>query len=139
MPIVYQTDTSTLARTLAGGLVAAIILGGVWGLLNTAGLGQRTAYDWGFWFALLLGFGVAETVSFLAKRRRGTTLQGIAIGCVLLGFVISRVIINARLVRPLTLDQFVSQTVTVTQGLRINLVTILFVALACLIAWRRFR
>lgn len=111
----------------------------MWGLLNTAGLGQRTAYDWGFWFALLLGFGVAETISFLAKRRRGTTLQGVAIGCVLLGFAISRAVINARLARPLALDQFVGQTVTVTQGLRINLVTILFVALACLIAWRRFR
>ncbi len=118
----------------------ALVVGALWGLLNTAGLGRYgTRYDWGFWFALLLGFGVAEAISFLAKRRRGTTLQGIAIASVLLGFAVSRVVINARLPRPLSSDQIFNQTLGVSQTLGINLLNIIFIALACVIAWRRFR
>ena len=132
----YQTDSSILVRAVGGGVAAALVIGIAWGLLNNAGLGRYgVVYNWGFWFSLLLGFGVAESISFLAKRRRGTTLQAIGIGCVLLGFVVSRVVISARLGLPLSLDQ----VALVAPFLGINLLALLFLALACAIAWRRFR
>ena len=136
----YQTDTTILARAAAAGGATALIVGFLWGLLNTAGLGRYGAvYDWGFWFTLLLGFGVAESISYLAKRRRGPTLQAIGIVAVLLGFVISRIVFNTRLARPLTTDEILNQTVGVAQTLHINLLTLIFLALACAIVWRRFR
>lgn len=136
----YQTDTAILARAAGAGGAAALLIGVAWGLLNTAGLGRYgAAYDWGFWFTLLLGFGVAESISYLAKRRRGPNLQAIGIVAVLLGFVVSRVVINARLLPPLTIDEIVNQTLAVSQVLHINLLTLLFLALACAIVWRRFR
>jgi len=133
----YQADTATVARAIVGGVGVAIIVGIAWGLLNTIGLGSRPAYDWGFWFSLILGFGVAEAVSFLAKRRRGPILQGIAIACVLLGFAISRVVLGARLLGAFD----VARLPNLLQGVQSPtlLVTALFVGLACLIAWRRFR
>lgn len=132
----YQTDSSILVRAVGGGVAAALAIGIAWGLLNNVGLGRYgVVYNWGFWFSLLLGFGVAESISFLAKRRRGTTLQAIGIGCVLLGFVVSRVVISARLGLPLSLDQ----VALVAPFLGINLLALLFLALACAIAWRRFR
>ena len=133
----YQTDSAIVARGLGGGLGVAVVVGSAWGLLNTSGLGPRSFYDWGFWFSLLLGFGVAEAVSFLAKRRRGPTLQTIAIGCVLLGFAISRVVIGVRLLGAFD----TARLPNLLQGVQppTLLVTALFVGLACLIAWRRFR
>ncbi len=133
----YQTDAATVARAVVGGLGVAIVVGIAWGLLNTLGLGSRPAYDWGFWFSLIMGFGVAEAVSFLAKRRRGPTLQAIAITCVLLGFVISRVVIGVRLLG--TFDT--ARLPNLLQGVQppTLLLTALFIGLACLIAWRRFR
>lgn len=139
-PIAYQTDSAILARAVGGGVAAALVIGLAWGLLNTAGLGRYgVVYNWGFWFSLLLGFGVAESISFLAKRRRGTSLQIIGIACVVLGFLISRVVINARLTRSLALDQVLGQPLGVSQLLGINLLSLLFLTLACAIAWRRFR
>jgi hypothetical protein len=138
--VVYQTGSSLLLRALGGGLVAALVIGAAWGLLNDAGLDRfGGGYDWSFWFCLLLGFGVAETVSWLANRKRGQNLQLIGIGSVLIGFVVSRIVLNARLPRPLPLDQFFNSPLSNAQYLRIDLLTILFVALACVIAWRRFR
>jgi len=117
-----------------------VVIGAAWGYLIDAGLGRfGRGYDWSFWFCLLLGFGVAETISWLANRKRGQNLQLIGIGSVLIGFVVSRVVLNARLSRPLALDQFLNSPLSNAQYLRIDLLTILFVALACVIAWRRFR
>lgn len=135
----YQTDSLILGRAVAAGLAAAAVIGGTWGFLIDAGLGGRGGVDWSFWFCLLLGFGVAESVSYAAKRRRGSTLQALAIGMVALGFAISRVVINARLARPVSLDAFLRQPLDVGQGLRVDLLTLLFVVMAGVIAWRRFR
>jgi F0F1-type ATP synthase assembly protein I len=72
-PVTYQTDSGIVARALGAGLVAAVVIGAAWGVLMEAGLGPRTPYDWSFWFALLLGFGVAECVSLAANRKRGSS------------------------------------------------------------------
>jgi hypothetical protein len=138
-PVTYQTDTAIVARALGAGLVAALAIGAAWGWLMDFGLGPRTPYDWSFWFSLLLGFGVAESVSLAANRKRGSTLQAIGIGCILLGFVISRVVYNLRLPQSVPLDAFWRQPVDVAQYLRVDLLALIFVALACAIAYVRFR
>ena len=135
----YQAGPSILVPALVAGLVAGAVIGAAWGFLIDAGLGRRAGADWSFWFCLLLGFGVAESVSWAAKRRRGANLQLLAIGAVLLGFVVSRIVLNARLARPVPLDFFLRQPLDAAQLLRVDLLTILFVALAGAIAYIRFR
>src|SRR5205814_469728 len=83
--VTYQTDTTTLARALVAGIAAGGLIGAAWGLWIDAGLGPRSPYDWSFWFALLLGFGVAESVSWAANRKRGVKLELIALRCALRG------------------------------------------------------
>ena len=136
--VVYQTDVSIVARALGAGVVASLVIGAAWGFLIDAGLSGRR-YDWSFWFTLLLGFGVAEAVSWAAKHKRGQNLQAIGIGCVLLGVVVSRVALNARATRPIGLDAFLSRPLEVALDLRLGLVQFLFIALACAIAYVRFR
>lgn len=137
--VVYETDTVTLARALAAGLVAALLLGVAWGFGNRAGLTPRVTYDWGFWFALLTGFGVAEAVSWGARRKRGSALQALGIGGVLLAVIVSRAVINARALRPLTLDVVLSRPLDALNFLGLDLTHLLFIALACWIAYLRFR
>lgn len=137
--VTYETNAGIMVRALAAGLVAALAIGAAWGLLNTIGLGPRPRYDWSFWYALLLGFGVAESVSWAANRKRGRRLQLLAIGCVLLGVAISRVLLNARALRPVSLDAFLEQPVLVARLLGLDIAGLLFVALACAIAYVRFR
>lgn len=137
--VTYQADTTTLVRALAAGLVAALALGAAWGRWIDVGLRRGAPYDWSFWFALLLGFGVAETVSWAANRKRGTTLQLIGIGCVLLGVVVSRIVLNLRAARPVALDAFLQRPFDLLGQLRLDLTGLLFVALACAIAYVRFR
>lgn len=127
-----------LVTAVGGGLVVAIIIGVLWGLLNRAGLGPRAPYDWGFWFTLLLGFGTTEAISFLAKRRRGPVLQGIGTACIVLGFLISRVVLNFRLARPFSLSDLLGSPLIVGQSLGVTLFWWICLALACAIAWRRF-
>jgi hypothetical protein len=120
--VTYETNAAILARALAAGVAAAVALGAAWGRWIDAGLSLRSPYDWSFWFALLLGFGVAEAASWAANRKRGVNLQVLTIGCVLLGVAVSRVLLNAR------------------QGdLRLDFLQLLFIGLACAIAYVRFR
>lgn len=137
--VTYQTDTGVILRAAAAALVAGLVLGALWGLLNSAGLGPRSRYDWGFWLSLVAGFGVAESVSWAAKRKRGVNLQLLGIGGVLLAFVVSRVLLNAQSLRPVGLQDVLAQPLLVAQALRIGLVPLLFLALACAIAYVRFR
>lgn len=129
----YQTDTTILGRALGAGLAAAVVVGVAWGLLNQAGLTRGLTWD--FWFSMLIGFVVAESVSWAAKRRRGQNLQLLAIGMVLLGFVVSRVAITLRATQTFSVDRLSAQL----QDLITRPVLLIFLALACLIAWRRFR
>ncbi len=132
-PVMYQTDTTILGRALGAGVVAAIVVGILWGLLNQAGVGRGLTWD--FWFSLVIGFVVAESVSWAAKRRRGQNLQLLAIGMVLLGFVLSRVVIVVRATQTFS----TARLSTELQDLIREPVLLIFLAVACLIAWRRFR
>ncbi|MGN6359636.1 MAG: hypothetical protein ACTHNK_04535, partial [Thermomicrobiales bacterium] len=72
-------------------------------------------------------------------RKRGSTLQTIGIICILLGFIASRVVYNLRLPQSVPLDVFWRQPVDVAQYLRVDLLALIFLALACAIAYVRFR
>ncbi len=135
----YETNAAILARALAAGVAAAVALGAAWGRWIDAGLGLRSPYDWSFWFALLLGFGVAEAVSWAANRKRGVNLQLVGMACVLLGVLVSRLVLNARLGGPVTLDRFLADPLGFFGVLRLGFLPLLFVALACAIAYVRFR
>ncbi len=65
------------AAAVAGGV--ALVLGGLWGLFPA----------YGFWIALLLGFGGGELVSNAANRRRGPELQSVAAGMVIGAFLVA--------------------------------------------------
>jgi cation transport ATPase len=132
-PVMYQTDTTILGRALGAGLLAAVVLGAAWGFLNFAGLDFRGTWD--FWFSLITGFGVAESVSWAARRRRGPNLQLLAIGAVLLAYVVSRVALVVRLTQAFDPSDFAILLRQLIEQPEL----LVFLALGCLIAWRRFR
>lgn len=134
VPVMYQTDSLILGRAFGAGLLAAVAIGALWGLLNEAGLGGANA-TWDFWFSLVIGFGVAESVSLAAKRRRGPNLQLLAIALVLVGFVVSRVVLLLRATQPLDGEALTG----ILQDAIARPTLLIFLALACAIAWRRFR
>jgi hypothetical protein len=124
----YRTTSDALAKAVGAGLGVAIVVGVIWGYWP----------QWNFYLALLLGFGVAEAMSWAAKGKRGADLQVAGIAIVALGLILSRVILAQRLgisweavneFQPFVEDQLY---------LRI-LPDGLFAALACLIVWYRFR
>jgi hypothetical protein len=137
--VTYETDVTTLVRALVAGVAAAVVIGAAWGLWYDAGLGPGAGYDWGFWFAVLLGFGVAEAISWAANRKRGVNLQLLGMGCILLGVAVSRFVLNARMPRPLGLDLFLSRPLDFAAYLHRNLAQLVFIILACAIAYVRFR
>jgi len=70
---------STVLRAAAVGVAVALVLGALWGLFPA----------YGFWIALLLGFGGGELVNNAANRRRGLELQAVAAGMVIGAFLIA--------------------------------------------------
>ena len=130
-PVMYQTGGFQLARATAIGVVVAAAVGVLWGAFP----------DWSFYTALLLGFGVSESVAWAANYKRGRELQLVAIACVALGLVISRVVIAQRS-DVLTLDMLLNQTTQpgVARAFRLALVPdFVFMGVAFLIVWVRFR
>lgn len=139
----YRTSSSTLVRATAAGLVVAAAAGLIWGYLP----------DWGFYLSLLLGFGVAESMSAVSHHKRGLDLQAIAIVMVLIGIVISRTILAQRYGFGLTelngldnsllsreiLQEF-GRPMPVTDLLRLKLFPdVIYAVLPIAIAWARFR
>lgn len=139
----YRTGSATLVRATGAGLAVAAGVGVLWGFLP----------DWGFYFSLLLGFGVAESMSSVSRHKRGLDLQLMAIALVMLGIVVSRTILAQRygvgLAELNALDTSVvsreilqdfGRPMSVTEVLRLNLFPdLIYAGLAIAIAWVRFR
>ncbi|MBX3070293.1 MAG: hypothetical protein KF883_07375 [Thermomicrobiales bacterium] len=83
----YPTATGSLAKGAAAALAVGIGVGLLWGYLPS----------WGFYLALLLGFGVAETMAYLTGGKRGLDLQLVGWVSVALGLIVSRVVLGQRL------------------------------------------
>jgi hypothetical protein len=123
-----KANPAGVAVATGAGLLVAALVGIGWGFLP----------DWGFYWALILGFGVVETMARLLPARRGLDLQAIAIVIVLLGVVLSRVILAQRLgINPERISSF---TPRIQNMLYLRPVPdLLFAALSIVIAWIRFR
>ena len=124
----YATSPTVLARAGGAGLAVALGVGLLWGF----------APDWGFYLALLLGFGVAEAMAWASNAKRGRDLQGLALLVVAVGLVLSRVVLAQRL--GITWAEVNALRPGVEQLLRLRFIPdILFAALPFVIGWIRFR
>ena len=119
------------ARTLtaaAAGLAVATVVGIGWGFFP----------DWQFYWALLLGFGVVETMVRFLSKQRGFDLQAVALVIMAYGMVLSRVVLTQRLgVNLAEINEFgpVAQRVLYLRPVP----DLLFAVLPIVIAWIRFR
>lgn len=135
-----KTSSTVLLRAGAAGLAVAVFVSAIWYLWP----------DWKFYFSLAIGFGVAEAMAYVAKGKRGTDLQIVAIAIVTLAVVGIRVLLASKYGIPL--DQITSEeTVFVSEGGRLTAGTardfmqlrivpdILFIVMTYAIVWVRFR
>lgn len=130
-PVVYSTSSTALVKaTLIGALVATAV-GALWGAFPA----------WAFYCALLLGFGVAEAMSWAANYKRGRELQIAAASCVLLGIIVSRLMIAQR--SPfLTVDMLLNEATdpNVARAFQLEPIPdVVFMGIAFLITVVRFR
>jgi hypothetical protein len=72
-----------MIKAIGAGVLIAGAIGILWGYYS----------NWQFYLALLLGFGVAEGMSWVSNYKRGRDLQIAAVACVAFGLVVSRVVI----------------------------------------------
>jgi hypothetical protein len=119
------------ARTLtaaAAGLALATVVGIGWGFFP----------DWQFYWALVLGFGVVETMVRFVSKPHGIDLQAIALVIVVYGMLLSRVVLSQRLGISLVDMSDFGPVVQRVLYLR-PIPDLLFALLPILIAWIRFR
>jgi hypothetical protein len=130
-PTLYQTGSVQLVRATVLGVLVAAAVGALWGSFPA----------WGFYCALLLGFGVVESMAWAANYKRGRELQIAAIACIVLGLAVSRLTIAARS-DFLTVDMLLNHTSErgVSDAFYLNVVPdVIFMGIPFLIAWIRFR
>lgn len=130
-PAIYQASGGVLVKAIVTGVVIAVAAGAIWGLFPR----------WQFYCALLLGFGVAEGIAWVTKYKRGPELRAVAMSCVLLGIVVSRLVIAWD--SPfLTLDLLLNQPDApgVREAFQLRFIPdFLFMAIPFGINWVRFR
>ena len=138
----YASSTSVLGKSAAVGGGVALAVGVLWGY----------APDWGFYLALLLGFGVAEAMAWASNAKRGRDLQLVAFAAVALGLLVSRLILAQRLgvtwadvnalsfvLTPEVIREY-GRPVPVEDAIRFRLIPdVLFAAIPFVIGWIRFR
>ncbi|MGD9712666.1 MAG: hypothetical protein AB7V46_11430 [Thermomicrobiales bacterium] len=83
----YPTQAGSLLKAALGAFAVAIGVGLAWGYLP----------GWGFYLALLLGFGVAESMAYLTGAKRGLDLQIVGWLAVTGGLLLSRIVLAQRL------------------------------------------
>jgi hypothetical protein len=124
----YRTGTDSLAKAIGIGLVISVAIGVVWSRFP----------EWGFYLALVLGFGLAEAMARAVNNKRGVDLQVIGIGLVLLSLLISRYLLFDRY--GVSLTDFPDLTDRGREILRVKILPDGLIAiLPLLIVWRRFR
>jgi hypothetical protein len=129
--VVYTTSSTALVKATAIGVVVGCAVGVLWGVFP----------DWAFYCALLLGFGVAESMAWAANYKRGRELQVAAALCVLLGIIISRLTIAQR--DPfLTVDMLLNNATDrgVARAFQLEIIPdVVFMGISFLIVIVRFR
>jgi hypothetical protein len=89
----YQLGTVFILRGLGAALAAGAAAGALWAFLFPYRVGAFI----GLFLGLGLGYTVGESVSWAANRRRGPTLQGIAVVGVLLAYAVRNLVEGAGL------------------------------------------
>lgn len=126
----YRTSTGIIAKSAAIALVIAVATGVLWGFFPS----------WNFYISLILGFGVAEGMAWAAHDKRGADLQAIAIGFVILGLTVSRLVIAGQL--GISFEEFRENLTNphLMAMLQLRLLPdLIFAALAVVIPFIRFR
>ena len=128
----YAVSADYYVKSFLAGDVVAVILGTLMGLFP--------AFE--FWAALIMGIAVPEAVGAAANQKRGPGLQMVAVGAVVFGFVVSRVVMSLPLRIDLLgintparsgIDAFESLPFYLTQY------SILWLALAIFLAYKRMQ
>jgi hypothetical protein len=130
-PVLYQTSATGIAKAVIVGLTIAVGVGLLWGRFP----------EWRFYLALLLGFGISESISRVTNYRRGRELMTVAMVCVVVGLVISRIAIAA-FSDVLTLDMLLNETSNefVANQFQLEFIPdMVFMALPLAINYVRFR
>lgn len=123
-----KTSGDALVKAAGAGLLVAVIVAGLW----------RFYPDWQFYLALLMGFGVVEVIARFTNNKRGTDLQILAMVLMTAGFLLSRVLLADRY--GITWDMVNNLSPSVSQVLQVRVIPdLLFIAIAYVIAWVRFR
>jgi hypothetical protein len=130
-PAIYQASASGIATGAALGITIASLVGVFWGIFP----------DWEFYWTLVLGFGVSESISWAVKYKRGTELMVVAMACVVLGIILARVVMAWD--SPfLTLDMLLNETTEpgVAEAFQLELIPdFLFMAIPFVINYIRFK
>jgi hypothetical protein len=125
----YAVSPSYYLKSTLWALAAATVSGTLMGFFP----------DFEFWAALLMGITVPEAVAMASNQKRGPGLQAVGMIAVFLGFVLSRVIMEVFH----TIDIFdrVFRTLPIFQDwpFFINQYTIMWLALALFLAYRRLK
>jgi len=117
-----------LLKAIGAGLLVALVVAVLW----------RFIPDWGFYLSLAMGFGVVEAMASVSRNKRGKDLMLGAMAIITAGFVLSRVLLAQRYGIPLELINQMSEPVARALQLR-AMPDLIYIALAYLIAWVRFR
>ncbi len=123
-----KTSNDVLLKAIGGGLLVAIFVAVLWRFLP----------DWGFYLSLAMGFGVVETIAKVSRNKRGRDLQIAAILIITAGFALSRALLAQRY--GIDIASINQLTPRVSRLLQLEAVPdLVYMALAYLIAWIRFR
>ncbi len=135
-----RTGSQTLVRAGVAALAVGVVAAMLWYFLP----------EWKFYLSLFLGFGVAESIAYVAKGKRGRDLQVVGFAVITLAVIAVRVLLAQRY--GVSLDQVGSTApVQVIDGdrffiapanelLQLSLIPdLLFAAMAYAIVWVRFR
>ncbi len=126
----YRASGPAVAKALGAGLLVAAGIGFLWGNFPA----------WGFYMALLLGFGTVETMARASNYKQGNDLQLAAYGALLIGLVVSRytMLLDSGLTVQTVVDNLGNEGLRFVLYLRL-VPDFVFMAIPFAIAYIRFR
>lgn len=123
-----RTGSDALLKAALSSLAVAVVVAGLW----------RFFPEWQFYLSLAMGFGVVETVARATNNKRGADLQILSMVVITIGFLLSRVLLADRY--GVTWAMVNDMSPLISRILQLQVIPdLLFVAIAYVIAWVRFK